>query len=202
MAGRFYEDTSLDRATRLKEVQRRRAALLAELDERDKQRAVTSEENAASSSFSNLLLEPQDSEVVAVEKHALLPADTNQAVVQASQTSPRAWSPRFRQRSNVANGVAGTQLPGSPKRPTGAHPKENRQAANERAIDVYSASGIGSPRRRSPRRAESAAAGGSGSIWNVRRLLSMEGRRATAPPPRRRYRRSPNLPERRGEQKV
>lgn len=199
MAGRFHQDTSLDRATRLKEAQRRRAALLAELEERDKLRAGTNEENAGSGPCSNLPLEPQG---VAVEKHVLSPTDTNQAVADASPTSPRVWNPRFRQRPDIASGVAGALFPGSPKRPRGAPPKENRQAANERAVDVYSAGGIGSPRRWSPRRAESAAAEGSGSRWNVRRLFSVEGRRNTTPPLTRRYRQSPNSPGRTGEQKV
>lgn len=184
MAGRFHEDTSLDRATRLKEAQERRAARLAEVDERDK-RVAAGGENRPSSPCFNLLLSENDAEGVPGDRHVRLLPDADR-VIEAPPTSPREFSPRFRQWASAAKGAMGTSVLRSPRRPMSSHPKENRQAANERAVEVYSAGGTGYRRPRPLRRAESTSPSGAGSMWNVRRLLSAEGRRATAPAGRRR----------------
>lgn len=177
MAGRFHEDTSLDRATHLKEVQELRAARLAEVDERDKQAAADGEKTPFTPCF-NLLLNENDTDGGPGERQVRLLHDAHR-VLEARSTSPHDLSPIFRQSASAAKETVGTSILISPRRPVSSHSKENRQAANERAVEIYSAGGIGDRRPRPPRRAESTSASGVRPMWNVRRLISAEGRRAT-----------------------
>lgn len=170
MMERFHRDSSLDRATHLREVQRRRAGYLSDLKKRDQdqqrgRRHPTNTnnnraENASEHSDASLLGILEAS--AGVEQHREIYDGSSRAAASGSQSSPRFSRPQSRPpyptRPSTTPATAAAGRAKSPSRlgdGGGACPKEkeNRQAATERAVRVYSAgAGIanGGRRHRSP----------------------------------------------------
>lgn len=170
MMDRFHRDSSLDRATRLKEAQRRRAGYLANLKKRDEERqrgrhysankSIDLAENASEQSDASLL-DILEASTGGQEQHREIYDGLSRAPTTGSQSSPRFSHPQSRAlyptRPSTTPATA-TAAAGRAKSPSrlggGSCSKENRQAATERAVRVYSAgAGIangGGRRHRSP----------------------------------------------------
>lgn len=167
VADRFHRDSSLDRATHLREAQRRRAGYLADLKKRDQEQQrgrryvyrtnVDGVDNASEHSDASLL-GLGDAAAGAKQQHREIYAGSSQAAAAEPQRSPRFNDSQTRPpcptRPSTTPGTAATGRAKSPSRLGGGScPKENRQAATARAVRVYSA-GAGVPngghRRRSP----------------------------------------------------
>lgn len=96
-----------------------------------------------------------------------------------SRSSPRFTRPNLLLKRPLTTTAAVARSPTKTSGPL----KENRQAANERAVQVYSAgAAIGARRPRPPSRAGSTSPGGGGSRsrWNERGLPSEERKRPVA----------------------
>lgn len=203
IVGRFRQDASLDRATHLKEVQERRAARIKELDERDERIARCRQDNdddnkhnASSSGSEDVLQAILDAE----EEARLLRA--RQPAVDGPDHTAQSPPPSARKYYSPRRPPAGAAGIGSPTRPNGPVLRENRQAANDRAVEVYSAgAATGSRRSRPPRRSGSTSPRRPRSLWNGRWVFSAEGRRATAPAGRRSSSPKPSF-RRDGQRKV
>ncbi|CAM9503547.1 unnamed protein product, partial [Ectocarpus sp. 13 AM-2016] len=147
MMGRFHRDGSLDRATRLKEAQDRRIGYLADLKKRDQQQERGNRHRVNSERLENNWLdrgEIHDQGVASAAGNMVGKAETA-----AGSPFPHGShsSPRFQhasRRSSIPNRPSTTPAVSptravSPARLRGLPQKENRQAANERAVRVYSA---------------------------------------------------------------
>lgn len=158
---RFHRDSSLDRAMHLREAQRRRAGYLADLKKRDQHQQrgrrystnVDSADNASDHSDASLLDIVEVS--AGVNQHREVFDGSSRAAATGSQSTPKFSGPQMR--SPHPTRPSTTPATGRAKSPSrlggGSCPKENRQAATERAVRVYSAgAGIanGGRRHRSP----------------------------------------------------
>lgn len=176
---RFHRDSSLDRATRLKEAQRRRAGYLADLKKRDRDQQRgrrhlydnmynhdhRDDANERPDALFQDIVEASSAGVTQEHReiyHGLSRADaatqgtggTRTATAGSGSPSPRSShnSPRsdrspmrtrFPTRPATTPAAAATRrVKSSPARlcRDGSPPKDNRQAANDRAVQVYSAS--------------------------------------------------------------
>ncbi|CAN0399280.1 unnamed protein product, partial [Ectocarpus sp. 12 AP-2014] len=147
MMGRFRRDGSLDRATRLKEAQDRRIGYLAVLKKRDQQQERGSRRHVNSERLKNNWLdrgEIHDQGVASAAGNMVGKAETaaGSPFPHGSHSSPRFHHASRRSpipnRPSTTPAVSPTRAV-SPARLRGLPQKENRQAANERAVRVYSA---------------------------------------------------------------
>lgn len=145
--GRFHRDGSLDRATRLKEAQERRIGYLADLKKRDQQQARGSRHHVNSECLENIWLdrgEIHDQGVASAACYMMGTAETaaGSPFPYGSHSSPRFQHPSRRppipNRPSTTPAVSPKRAV-SPARLRGLPQRENRQAANERAVRVYSA---------------------------------------------------------------
>lgn len=169
MMDRFHRDSSLDRATHLRDTQRRRAGYLADLKRRDEEQqrgrrysannSIDHAENVSEQSDASLL-DILEASAGVQQQHREIYDGSSRAPPTGSQSSPRFSRPQSRPlyptRPSTTPATA-TATPGRAKSPSRlggeSCPKENRQAATERAVRVYSAGvGIanGGHRHRSP----------------------------------------------------
>ncbi|CBJ30833.1 hypothetical protein Esi_0217_0008 [Ectocarpus siliculosus] len=153
MMGRFHRDGSLDRATRLKEAQDRRIGYLAALKKRDQQQERGSRHHVNSERLENNWLDRGE-----IHDQGVASAAGNMvgiAEMAAGSPFPRGShsSPRFQHTSKrlpIPNRPSTTPAVSptgavSPARIRGLPQRENRQAANERAVRVYSAGARAGP---------------------------------------------------------
>lgn len=145
--GRFHRDGSLDRATRLKEAQDRRIGYLVDLKKRDQQQERGSRHHVNSERLENNWLdrgEIHDQGVASAAGNMVGKAETaaGSPFPHGSHSSPRFQHASRRSpipnRPSTTPAVSPTRAV-SPARLRGLPQKENRQAANERAVRVYSA---------------------------------------------------------------
>lgn len=181
---RFHRDSSLDRATRLKEAKCRRAGYLADLKKRDQDlqrgrhhlydKLYHHDRGDANERPDALLQDIVEASSAGVSQghrevyDGLSRRDgakqgtggTRAATAGSCSASPRGShsSPRFHRaptrtivptRPSTTPAAAATGRLKSPARPCGdgSPPKENRQAANDRAVRVYSAGASASDRK-------------------------------------------------------
>lgn len=169
MMDRFHRDSSLDRATHLREAQRRRAGYLADLKKRDQdqQRGRLYSANANNIDRAENAIEHTDAALLDIleasacvqQQHREVYDGSSRAPATGSQNSPRFSRPQSRPlhptrpSTTPATAAASGRAKSPPRLVGGSCSKENRQAATDRAVRVYSA-GVGTAnggrRRRSP----------------------------------------------------
>lgn len=150
---RFHRDSSLDRATRLREAQRRRAGYLADLKKRDQDQQrgrrysasanIDRAENADEHSDASLL-DILEASAGAQQQHREIYEGPSKPPATGSHSSPKFGRPQSRAlyptRPSTTPATTATGRAKSPSRlGSGPSSKENRQAATERAVRVYSA---------------------------------------------------------------
>lgn len=170
MKDRFFRDSSLDRATRLKEAQERRARYLADLEKRDQDqqrghRHFRDFVERAGDAYERLGAPMRDvAEASAINQdHREVYDRSSRAPAPASGRRQSSGSPLRRRSpfpvrpSTTPAAAAPPPVSGRSKSParlgSGQSPKENRQAATDRAVRVYSAgagAANGRHRHRSP----------------------------------------------------
>lgn len=165
MMDRFHRDSSLDRATHLREAQCRRAGYLGDLKKRDQDQqrgrrhftGIDHADNASEHSHASLL-DILEASAGVQQQHRKIYDGSSRAPATGSQSNPRFSRPQPRPlyptRPSTTPATAAAGRAKSPSR-LGGGPcsKENRQAATERAVRVYSAGARianGALRHRSP----------------------------------------------------
>ncbi len=165
--GRFFRDSSLDRATRLKEAQERRARYLADLEKRDQDqqrgrrhyRDFVERADGAHERLGKALLDVAEASAIS-QDHREVYDRSSRAPAAAAGRRQSSGSPLHRRSPfpvRPSTTPATAPVSGRSKSParlgSGPCPKENRQAATDRAFRVYSAgagSANGRHRPRSP----------------------------------------------------
>ena len=163
MKDRFFRDSSLDRATRLKEAQERRARYLADLKKRDQDqqrgrrhyRDLIEHADYANERPGALLLDAAEASAISQEHREVYERSSRApAAGTAAGAGQLQRRSQFPVRPSTTPAAAALGKSKSPVRlGSGPSPKENRQAATDRAVRVYSAgAGVtnGRHRHRSP----------------------------------------------------